>query len=177
MTKFVCVCVNANIYRLKFPRLYQYCPLDIIIKHQKQFFFFKDSLRVFFHKNTNIDSIGKKKDEAVSVLFWHSNVIIKCHGRVCLILYCNNSKIVFKVYKCSECLIKDELPHFTYSSTNIQGTINTRYWLDDQWCFLNSYSASCDNWCTVGGDEGCRVSEVRASTTSPMPDHKGFKLQ
>ena len=42
---------------------------------------------------------------------------------------------------------------------------------------VNSYSASHDNWCTVGGDGGCRVSEVRASTTSPMPDHKGFKLQ
>ena len=23
----------------------------------------------------------------------------------------------------------------------------------------------------------CRVGEVRAGTTSPMPDHKGFKLQ
>ena len=42
---------------------------------------------------------------------------------------------------------------------------------------LNSYSASRDNWCTVGGDGGCRVGEVRADTTSPMPDHKGFKLQ
>ena len=42
---------------------------------------------------------------------------------------------------------------------------------------VNSYSASHDNWCTVGGDGGCRVGEVRASTTSPMPDHKGFKLQ
>ena len=29
----------------------------------------------------------------------------------------------------------------------------------------------------VGGDGGCRVGEVRAGTTSPMPDHKGFKLQ
>ena len=38
-------------------------------------------------------------------------------------------------------------------------------------------SASRDNSCTVGGDGGCRVGEVRASTTSPMPDHKGFKLQ
>ena len=28
-----------------------------------------------------------------------------------------------------------------------------------------------------GRDGGCRVSEVRAGTTSPMPDHKGFKLQ
>ena len=42
---------------------------------------------------------------------------------------------------------------------------------------LNPYSASRDNWCTVGGDGGCRVGEVRAGTTSPMPDHKGFKLQ
>ena len=42
---------------------------------------------------------------------------------------------------------------------------------------VNSYSASRDNWCTVGGDGGCRVDEVRAGTTSPMPDHKGFKLQ
>ena len=29
----------------------------------------------------------------------------------------------------------------------------------------------------VGGDGGCRVGEVRAGTTSPMPDHMGFKLQ
>ena len=29
---------------------------------------------------------------------------------------------------------------------------------------------------TVGGDEGCRVGKVRAGNTSPMPDHKGFKL-
>ena len=42
---------------------------------------------------------------------------------------------------------------------------------------VNSYSASHDNWCTVGGDGGCRVGEVRADTTSTMPDHKGFKLQ
>ena len=42
---------------------------------------------------------------------------------------------------------------------------------------INSYSASHDNWCTVGEDGGCRVGEVQASTTSPMPDHKGFKLQ
>ena len=40
--------------------------------------------------------------------------------------------------------------------------------------FINSYSASRDNWCTVGGDGGCRVGEVRAGTTSPMPDHKGL---
>ena len=27
------------------------------------------------------------------------------------------------------------------------------------------------------GMGGCRVGEVRAGTTSPMPDHKGFELQ
>ena len=34
-----------------------------------------------------------------------------------------------------------------------------------------------DNYSTVRGDEGGRVGEVRAGTTSPMPEHKGFKLQ
>ena len=34
-----------------------------------------------------------------------------------------------------------------------------------------------DNYNTVRGNGGCRVSEVQASTTFPMPDHKGFKLQ
>ena len=34
-----------------------------------------------------------------------------------------------------------------------------------------------DNYSTVGGDGGCRVGEVRVGTTSPMSDHKGFKLQ
>ena len=31
--------------------------------------------------------------------------------------------------------------------------------------------------CTVEGNEACRGGEVRAGTTSPMPDHKGFRLQ
>ena len=31
-----------------------------------------------------------------------------------------------------------------------------------------------DNDSTVRGDRGSRVGEVRASTTSPMPEHKGF---
>ena len=34
-----------------------------------------------------------------------------------------------------------------------------------------------DNYSTVGGDGGYSVGEVQAGTTSPMPDHKGFKLQ
>ena len=46
-------------------------------------------------------------------------------------------------------------------------------WLEFIMKQFNSYSASCDNWCTVGGDGG----EVQAGTTSPMSDHKGFKLQ
>ena len=32
------------------------------------------------------------------------------------------------------------------------------------------------NYSTVGGDGGCKVSEIRGGTTSPMPGHKGFKL-
>ena len=34
-----------------------------------------------------------------------------------------------------------------------------------------------DNDSTVRGAVGSRVGEVRAGTTSPMPEHKGFKLQ
>ena len=34
-----------------------------------------------------------------------------------------------------------------------------------------------DNYSTMGGEGECRVGKVRASTTSPMPDNKGFKLQ
>ena len=34
-----------------------------------------------------------------------------------------------------------------------------------------------DNDSTVRGDGGGRVGEVRAGTTSTMPEHKGFKLQ
>ena len=34
-----------------------------------------------------------------------------------------------------------------------------------------------DNDSTVLGDGGSRVGEVRVGTTSPMPEHKGFKLQ
>ena len=34
-----------------------------------------------------------------------------------------------------------------------------------------------DNDSTVRGDGGSRVGEVRAGTTFPMPEHKGFKLQ
>ena len=34
-----------------------------------------------------------------------------------------------------------------------------------------------DNDSTVRGDGGSRVGEVRAGTTTPMPEHKGFKLQ
>ena len=47
---------------------------------------------------------------------------------------------------------------------------------DCSFYILNSYSASRDNWFTVGGNGGCRVGEVRAGPTSPIPDHKGFKL-
>ena len=55
-----------------------------------------------------------------------------------------------------EALIEEQmLYHYIYT------------WIHD----VNSYSASHDNWCTVGGDGGCRVGEVQAGTTSPIPDH------
>ena len=34
-----------------------------------------------------------------------------------------------------------------------------------------------DDSSTVGGDGRSRVGDVQAGATSPMPDHKGFKLQ
>ena len=34
-----------------------------------------------------------------------------------------------------------------------------------------------DNDSTVRGDGGSRVGEVRAGTTSPMPEHNGFNVQ
>ena len=34
-----------------------------------------------------------------------------------------------------------------------------------------------ENYSAVGGEGGCSVGEVRADTTSLMPDHKGFMLQ
>ena len=33
------------------------------------------------------------------------------------------------------------------------------------------------NYSTVRGDGGSRAGKVRAGTTSPMPEHKGFMLQ
>ena len=33
------------------------------------------------------------------------------------------------------------------------------------------------NYSIVRGDGGSRVGEVRAGTTSPMPEHKDFMLQ
>ena len=34
-----------------------------------------------------------------------------------------------------------------------------------------------DYYSAVGGGGGCKVGEVRAGTTSPLPDYKSFKLQ
>ena len=42
---------------------------------------------------------------------------------------------------------------------------------------LKVLGMTIDAQCTVGGDGGYRVGEIRAGTTSPMPDHKHFKLQ
>ena len=42
---------------------------------------------------------------------------------------------------------------------------------------MHSNTLKQDNDSTVRGDGGSRVGEVRAGTTSPMPEHKGFMLQ
>ena len=34
-----------------------------------------------------------------------------------------------------------------------------------------------DDYSTVGGDGGCSVDDVQAGTTSPIPNHKGFKVE
>ena len=55
----------------------------------------------------------------------------------------------------------------------------------EEWKYVTLKSASHDNWCTgtrlntiiTAQWESVRVGEVRVNTTSPMPDHKGFKLQ
>ena len=48
-------------------------------------------------------------------------------------------------------------------------------WLEGEELNLKVLVATMDaQWEGMGG---CRVDEVRAGTTSPMPDHKGFTLQ
>ena len=42
---------------------------------------------------------------------------------------------------------------------------------------MHWYTLKQDNYSTVGEDGGCRVSEVRAGTTSTISDRKGFKVQ
>ena len=41
------------------------------------------------------------------------------------------------------------------------------------WALVKQVRMRCCS--TVGVDGGCRVGKVRAGTTSPMPDHNGFK--
>ena len=59
-----------------------------------------------------------------------------------------------------------------------QAGIDKRYLLQCQSRQLMHCSTlKQDNDSTVRGHGGSRVSKVRAGTTSPMPVHKGFKLQ
>ena len=86
--------------------------------------------------------------------------------------------------------------HSLYSPVHMRGLDALTQWLftflppaaDAQWCtharaqqrharrsltlkvLVATIDAQWEGW-------GCRVGEVRAGTTSPMPDHKGFKLQ
>ena len=77
------------------------------------------------------------------------------------------SSVIMAVYGVSHGTSHVALAHHILCSISTFDAVN----------IINSYSASHDNWCTVGGDGGCRVGEIRAGTTSPIPDHKGFKLQ
>ena len=43
------------------------------------------------------------------------------------------------------------------------------------WQLMHWDTFKQDDYSTEGGYGGCRVGEVRAGTTSPMPDHTGFK--
>ena len=74
-------------------------------------------------------------------------------------------------------------PQEGYTASSLQvnaGNSSTKRTLMISLNCLNSYSASDtlkqDNDSTVRGDGGSRVGEVRAGTTSPMPEHKGFML-
>ena len=102
------------------------------------------------------------------------NVFDICHKRLLHVKY--SCTIIWP--KCSAGMELDELHHThgIYALQTKYSVYKILYFLEF-FQALNSYSASCDNWCTVGGDGRCRVGKVQAGTTSPMPDHKGLKLQ
>ena len=74
------------------------------------------------------------------------------------------------------CLASSRMRLLTYSlgATYGQG-LTLKVLVCDNWCTGTLWKR--DNYSTVWGDGGGRVGEVRAGTTSPMPEHKGFKLQ
>ena len=80
---------------------------------------------------------------------------------------------------CNECYSYETTRHMVSFCILIKRFVQHLQGHMDAWCILFSKSltvlvATID---AVGGDGGCRVGKVRASTTSPMPDHKGFRLQ
>ena len=99
------------------------------------------------------------------VAFW----AVRVQGTTLLIM----TAINYTVYNTIRMQIHGNL---SWSVTSSNARNFEKYYTDYNWK-INSYSASRNNWCTVGGDGGCTVGEVRAGTTSPMPDHKGFNLQ
>ena len=56
-------------------------------------------------------------------------------------------------------------------------TFTLIYVLEIFHCVLLTLTMLHKHYSTVRGDGGGRVGEVRAGTTSPMPEHKGFNLQ
>ena len=143
--------------------------------------------------------IGDKICPPPCPLNWHKNCLCcpgwgKSAGKGLLIDYQINANAISCAAAQASCRAAnmvwcnrqdDRADTSTYHHATIYYCIQPGQWppsVDNIICttphdHLTLKSASRDNWCTVGGDGGCRVGEVRAGTTSPMPDHKGFKLQ
>ena len=94
------------------------------------------------------------------------------HGRLIFVFLSNHSGYFISRFQCNCYLIPINPCSLAAAKSSVIPSLNKLIVTE-----VNSCSASRDNWCIVGGDGGCRVGEVRAGTTSPMPDHKSFKLQ
>ena len=76
------------------------------------------------------------------------------------------------------CFVQLKNMTFVYKKTTLKQSLFFSYNLNflkcQSWEFMHWNTFKQDNYSTVRGDGGCRVGEVRAGTTSPIPNHKGF---
>ena len=124
---------------------------------------FSPTLRALFTQKHNILFTQKHRPNI------HVNVhslSLWCPCLVSMTPYCYPSSLCFPLLSLTDCC------HFLF----VERAIRPIVWAGKVTNHINPYSASHDNWYTVGGDGGCRVGEVRAGTTYPMPDHKGFNF-